>query len=244
MDWNRAIEENRAALMRILALLVSMTGLAGPAQAFAFLRNEAASYEPHSIGRLRHTNILRLLRPMEVAVRRLVIIAARGLVGKLPACKPKKKQPKRKPATRHVSLPLIEPNKPFRLNVERKPKQPKPSPGPRIRFFDASPLVPIFQPRPKRRPPVYRDRITTARLMWRMVAIARVLENIPRKAQHLANWRARRDALGNSARRFSPVRPGPAPYSHPSRARRHEIHDIAINLHSLAHWAWQPPDTS
>jgi len=116
VDWNRAIEENRAALMRILALLVSMTGLAGPAQAFAFLRNEAASYEPHSIGRLRHTNILRLLRPMEVAVRRLVIIAARGLVGKLPACKPKKKQPKRKPATRHVSLPLIEPSFMFGLS--------------------------------------------------------------------------------------------------------------------------------
>ena len=65
MDWNAAIEKNRGALKRILAALVAMAGLAGGGD---------------TLPRHLHTAVLRLLRPAESAVRRLVIVAARGVV--------------------------------------------------------------------------------------------------------------------------------------------------------------------
>jgi hypothetical protein len=66
MDWDAAIEKNREALKRILAALVAM-----------------ASLDPgggSTLPRYLHTAVLRLLRPAESAVRRLVIVAARGVV--------------------------------------------------------------------------------------------------------------------------------------------------------------------
>jgi hypothetical protein len=65
MDWNAAIERNREALKRVLAMLVAMAELAG--------------VRP-TLPRHLHRAVLRLLRPAEAAARRLVIVAARGMV--------------------------------------------------------------------------------------------------------------------------------------------------------------------
>ncbi len=67
MDWARAIETNQAALTRIVAELIAMLGLmaGGTADRLAFPLYRA---------------VLRVLRPAESAVRRLIIVAARDLV--------------------------------------------------------------------------------------------------------------------------------------------------------------------
>ena len=67
MDWARAIERNSDALKGIVAALFAMLGLS----------ESAASLR---IPRGVHTAILRVLRPAESAVRRLIVIAARGVV--------------------------------------------------------------------------------------------------------------------------------------------------------------------
>ena len=75
MDWNAAIEKNREALKRVLAMLVAMAEFAGGRA---------------TLPRHLHRAILRLLRPAESAARRLVIVAARGLVVTLPPPRPRK----------------------------------------------------------------------------------------------------------------------------------------------------------
>ena len=70
MDWARAIERNSEALKGIIADLFVMLGLSGEA---------TVSRLPRSV----HSAVLRVLRPAESAMRRLIIIAARGLVVKL-----------------------------------------------------------------------------------------------------------------------------------------------------------------
>jgi hypothetical protein len=89
MDWNLAIEKNREALKRILAMLVAMAELRGQFTFFpqkGALHQTAAPAEKSKLSpaptlpRHLHTAVLRLLRPAESAVRRLVIVAARGVV--------------------------------------------------------------------------------------------------------------------------------------------------------------------
>ena len=76
MDWARAIERNSEALNGIVAELFAMLGLAGEA---------TVSRIPRSV----HSAVLRVLRPAESAMRRLIIIAARGLVVKPAPSRPK-----------------------------------------------------------------------------------------------------------------------------------------------------------
>ena len=69
-DWARAIERNSEALNGIVAELFAMLGLDGEV---------TLARLPRSI----HSAVLRVLRPAKSAMRRLIIIAARGLVVKL-----------------------------------------------------------------------------------------------------------------------------------------------------------------
>ena len=97
MDWNLAIEKNREALTRIVASLVAMVaangGSAGGRFTFFPQKGSEASGQAQAeesklspaptLPRHLHRFVLRLLRPAEAAARRLVIIAARGLVVEL-----------------------------------------------------------------------------------------------------------------------------------------------------------------
>jgi hypothetical protein len=112
MDWNAAIEKNREALKRVLAMLVAMAGLRAPAP---------------TLPRHLHRTVLGLLRPAEAAARRLIIVMARGLVLALP--RPRKPKPKRMTrrtagradmpmplenlARRVPPLPLLDPLRPW-----------------------------------------------------------------------------------------------------------------------------------
>jgi hypothetical protein len=107
MDWNGAIEKNREALKRILASLVAMAGLGNGHSAIASRQSES---EPAQVAngadcllptadcrillpRHLHRAVLGLLRPAEAAARRLIIVAARGLVVALPPARPRKPKP-------------------------------------------------------------------------------------------------------------------------------------------------------
>jgi hypothetical protein len=119
MDWNAAIEKNREALKRVLAMLVAMAGLGGLSSPLAGedgsarrgdLSAEAqrakAEAEPlaepgegyfsgsrATLPRHLHRAVLSLLRPAEAAARRLIIVAARGIVVALPPARPRKPEP-------------------------------------------------------------------------------------------------------------------------------------------------------
>src|SRR5690606_41477833 len=87
MDWNAAIETNREALRRVLAMLVAMVGsgpLGGtnsPETGFSSEPTpEAIATARPTLPRYLHRAVLALLRPAEAAARRLVIIVARDLV--------------------------------------------------------------------------------------------------------------------------------------------------------------------
>jgi hypothetical protein len=107
MDWSAAIEKNREALKRVLAMLVAMAGLGGLSSPLAGEDGSArrGKAEPlaepgegyfsgsrATLPRHLHRAVLRLLRPAESAARRLVIAAARGLV--VPPPRPRKLKPK------------------------------------------------------------------------------------------------------------------------------------------------------
>src|SRR5436190_20384797 len=74
-NWAGAIELNREALGRIVAALFVLLGIDGA---------DTVSRIPPKL----HRAVLRVLRPAGSAVRRLVVIAARGLVVKVAPSRP------------------------------------------------------------------------------------------------------------------------------------------------------------
>ena len=108
MDWDRVVEGNKAALQRILAMLVAMAGLGSTpssplvAEDGSVRRGEAETLAgpgegcceergPATLPRRLHRAVLRQLRPLESATRRLIIVAARDLpMPALPPLRPRK----------------------------------------------------------------------------------------------------------------------------------------------------------
>ncbi|HEV7252912.1 MAG TPA: hypothetical protein VGN97_07405 [Mesorhizobium sp.] len=203
MDWAYAVERNREALKRVLSALVAMAGLAGG-------RPEVRPTLPRHL----HRAVLRLLRPAEAAARRLVIMAARGLVLAPPRQRPRKPPPERqskggrpgavtgiwmpphlrssaaRPPRRaeKCALPLFDP-----LPRMLGPKRKAANGVPRVCVPDVS--VPFPVP-PKRQPKGFRalepdDHIDALRLALRLQALGRALDDLPREARRFARWRAR-----------------------------------------------------
>jgi hypothetical protein len=217
MDWARAIAINQAALARIVAGLIAMMGLVSDGVVAR-------------LSRPIYRAVLKELRPAEAAVRRLIVIAARGQVVKLPPPRPM-------PAglalagkgSGRVSFQLFDARKRF------APPHPRSAfaAAPRVHFlFAPSPLVPLFQPRPVERPAPEPDgTVDASRLGRRLTAVKLALENLPRQAKRLARWQARRDRMGR-AKFTSPLRPGPPP-GH-QRKPKHEIDWVLRECHALA----------
>jgi hypothetical protein len=262
MDWNAAIERNREALKRILAMLVAMAGPAGGAD----IALRACGDRANTLPRHLHRAVVRLLRPAEAAARRLIIVMARGLVATPPRWRPRHSKPKSailltgvgtgilmprkplavpsRPAARRLSLPLFDP---LRLPRQWRPIRVS---QPRILF----PGLPGFVPAPVRKPATPDDPVSGARLALRLAALGRALDDLPAHALRFARWRAARRAEAREQNpgtfragrlrfgRVSPLKPG-----HPPGWRRkptHEVHDVLNVVHGLAFWALERPDTS
>ena len=227
MDWARAIERNSEALVGIVETLFAMLGLAGAA---------TVSRIPQTL----HRAVLRLLRPAESAMRRLIVIAARGLVVKAAPSRPMPAGPIGKGGgSRRPSFQLFDPRK----NFESPRRRAFARIAPRIHIFGNDPRVAALwsTPRPPDDPPPPPDGLVGAqRLTHRLQALKLALEDLPRQARRLARWQVRRENA-KSPKFKSPLRPG-----HPPGYRRkpvHEVDEVLIECHGLACDAMKP-DTS
>jgi hypothetical protein len=183
-DWPRAIELNRTALTRIVAELLAMIGVVSVAA------------------------VERILRPTESALRRLIVIAARGLVVK-PS--PKRAMPKGKVIVRKSAE---KGRMAFRLFDQRKKFDfiPMPPANPHIVYvktYESNPFNPFSSYYNWRKPkPV--TATTTKHLSRRLAAVIHALENLPSQARRLVRWTARRKLMDRP--KFTCVmRPGKAP---------------------------------
>ena len=232
MDWAKAIERNREALAVVVAGLFAMLGFDGA----------AAGRVPQGL----RSAVLRVLRPAESAMRRLIVVAARGLVAVLG---PARAMPAgAMPAgaiigtggARAPAFQLVDPRRHFALpgkvTFTRHP--------PRVFFFGGDPRVaalPMWSapaPAPVAKPAPPPD--DGQRLWRRLQALKLALNDLPRQARRLARWRARRQKLPG-ATFTSPLRPGTAP-GH----RRTAVHDVDTILHDCQWLAFDAlrPDTS
>ena len=192
---------------------------------------------PHPL----HRAVLRILRPAESAVRRLIVIAARGLVVKVAPSRP---MPKgtiigKGSAGRLPAFQLYDTRKYLPELCQRRVKYAKHPP--RILFFGPDSQVDDLWPRPVAVPPPPSDGLVNSeRLSRRLKALKLALDDLPRQARRMERWRARREAM--KAPKFkSPLRPGPPP----GRRKRHihPIDEVLANCHWLA-WEAMKPDTS
>ena len=230
MDWDLAIKRNSEALKTIVEALFAMLGLAGDA---------TVSRLPRSL----HSAVLRILRPAESAVRRLIVIAARGLVVKVVPSRPmpKGRMIAKGSGSRLPSFQLFDPRKDFPELRQHRVKYVKHPP--RILFFGNDSRVDSLWsvPEPTAAPAPETDGLVNAeRLSRRLQALKLGLDNLPRQARRLARWRVRREKM-QSPKFRSPLRPGPPP-GHCKR-QIHPIDEILADCHWLA-WDAMKPDTS
>lgn len=250
MDWDYAIELNRQALARVLAMLFAMAGLASwddvyaqPAAPIAALRNPAPM-----LPRRVYRTLLKLMVPAEAAVRRLVIMAARGLEvilarprATVPGKPVRPKKPARRPVPRPLALPLVDalPARPMRPRTFCLRRG-----VPRISVPGFGEPFAISRRSPE-------EVVDAARLARRLDALRRALDDLTGQAQRFARWKARhmpspgalRPPEGRArCRRNWPLRPGRPPGWR--RKSSHAVHEALNNVHGLALWALEPPDTS
>jgi hypothetical protein len=229
-----AIECHRQPLLRIVAGLYAMIGLA-----------QGGSIE--RLGRPIYRKVLNLLRPAEWAVRRLIVIAAQGLVvepravrktAEKPAVAGKTKAKDKRQRFRAFSLfdPLARYGFSFRRRVH-------PTVEPRIRSFDRFPraVVIVYSTQPAPPPKPEADGSVNGKsLCRRLDALKRALEDLPGQAKRYARLRAKLSAERDPKRDTTLRR---LPPSNPRRKPRHEVHEILEECDWLAR-SLQAADTS
>jgi hypothetical protein len=231
MDWEMIVERSRERLLAVLAPLLAVLGFD------ARRRLEMPRYF--------YRSWLILLRPAESAVRRLIVMAARGIIVKLGAARGFPAGLALKFAAteseRVSAFGLIDPLKrfapaDFEWSAAWGKEWGKEQVIPRISvpgLFD--PVFPGPVPVPSRDDP-----IDTSALVRRIAALKQALDNLPRQAKRLARWKARRDMARQAAvrkpGRMSPMRPGFAPGYH--RSKPEAIDEILADCHYFAVEAW------
>src|SRR5262245_16708315 len=233
MGWAEAIESNRKPLLRIVAALIAMIGL-----------GEGGTIERLSWPLYRA--VLRVLRPAESAVRRLIVVAAHGIVVKLPPARPAPAglQISGKNGGR-VSFQLFDRRKRFDRVGGRRRRGHRPEPRIHVFNFGFDPRIPLFRrsepaqaaPAPAPEPD---NTVSAAPLCRRLAAIKLALEDLPRQARRYARWRAR-PFEARRPRLASTLRPGSPPGL--PRKPSHEVHAILTKCHWLA-WNVTVPATS
>jgi hypothetical protein len=213
-----AEERDRSALAGIVAALFAMLGLA------------AGGRIPYELRR----RILRVLRPAESAVRRLIVVFARGLKVKAAPPRPapvglvRAKEP-----NRVLPFQLFDPRRRF---SNAPPRPAAPVVAPRIRSFEDASSGPIFSFAASTEKPAEEAAqegdglIAWANLLRRLKAIKDALADLPRQARRLARATARR-GKSEGLKLQTPLRPGAAP-----GYRRRPSHEID---HILERFQWR-----
>jgi len=213
MDWDLAIKRHSEALVEIVADLFAMLGVVGEA----------------TVSRLpwpTYRAVLRVLRPAESALRRLIVVAARGLVVKPAVSRPMQagaKRTRKGGYKRAASFQLFDPRKRIMLPRRRVPKRP----GPRIHMFNAdNELVTVWPPPTpvtSAAPPPSKSAdglVSATRIIRRLEALESALADLPRQARRLARWRMRQETSPNPSFK-TPLRPG-----RPPGYRRRKVHEV------------------
>jgi hypothetical protein len=226
MDWALAIERNRLPLLRIVAVLCGMIGL-------------GRSATVGRVARPLHRQVLALLRPAEAAVRRLIVVVARGLVvtPRPPRAAPAGLVIPRRGQGR-LSFQLFDP---VRVLPERHGRcDARAGCEPRIRAIDVrfGSLVPLFRLAPVAAPDqsgrLEDHTVDAGPLGRRLAAIRLALEDLPRQARRYARWQAR-PLETRRPRRLTALRSGPPPGL--CRRSTHEVDEILAQCHWLARHA-------
>ncbi len=227
--WDDAVARNASALTEIVASLLAM---------LAFHGGTGATRIPRAL----HATILRVLRPAESALRRLIVIAARDLMAAPePPASPKASAARaaphpRKPPAR-AAFRLFDPRKRFgqrRITYT--------SLIPRVSFIaPAPPLIPLFQKPEAAPPPAPEPHIGARRLCLRIKALGAALEDLPRPAQRLVRLRARQERKPTF---LTPLRPGRPPGHR--KIPRLDVDFVLAECHAFALGvlAEPQPDTS
>ena len=226
MDWTLAIHRNREALKGIIAALFAMAGLASLGMASTLPRHVYAA-------------VMLVLRPAESAVRRLIIIAARGLV-----LKPRASRPvpagvasfASASASGGTAFQLIDPLKHFSANIWNED-------GPAFVYVDEfSDQAFAYHHAQSADTP-----IPAGHIFQRLHALSRALNDLPREARRLARWQARQDLEFENRKtnrtpykpmRRSPFRPGLPPGYR--QCQIHEVDEVLRECHRLALYSARP----
>jgi hypothetical protein len=227
-DWDGAIKHHSEALRGIIEMLFTLLGLDG---------SDASTRIPKSL----HSAVLGVLRPAESAVRRLIVIAARGIVVKLAPSRPmpKGKVIGKAAGSRIPSFQIFDPPRRGKHTPFRKGRRIIP----RVRVLDYDPrVIALFpKPRPVIVPPPPPDGLAGAtRLHRRLIALKSALEDLPRQAKRLVRWQERRRA-SPEYKSTSPLRDGRPPGYR--RKPVHEVEEVLADCDWLADMAMRP-DTS
>ncbi|MBZ0260897.1 MAG: hypothetical protein K8F90_09880 [Hyphomicrobiales bacterium] len=233
MDWEHAIKRNSEVLAGIVESLFVMLGLVGEA----------------TVSRLpwpTYRAVLRVLRPAESCLRRLIVVAARGLVVEPPASRPRPagaKRARKGGYKRSLSFQLFDPQ--ARIVFPRRKRPPRVLP--RIHFFNTDgEFITIGPPiRPAKASTPARAKsadgmVNAARVIRRLEALEAALADLPRQAKRLVRWRMREEKSENPSFK-TPLRPG-----RPPGYRRRDVHQVDELLSECQWLAWEAmkPDTS
>jgi hypothetical protein len=220
MDYALAIRRNRDQIRTIVLALFALARMRVGGSLFTLPGSTFAM-------------IMLVLRPAESCVRRLIVIAAHGLV--------LKPQPPREALmvslSNHGGLP---PTRAFKLfdplkNFDSEAiwdVEPEWESG-----FDLAPSFFHCSENPD-------QSLNATHLGQRLNALIRALDNLPHQARRLARWQAKRNVALKACKpiRISPIRPGLPPGW---RERRlHEIDDVLRECHGLANDRLNEPDSS
>ena len=230
MDWDHAIKRNSEVLAGIVETLFVMLGLVGEA---TVSRISWPAYRA----------VLRVLRPAESALRRLIVVAARNIVIAPVASRPKTARAikPRKRGTSRPSFQLFDPQPRIVFPRSRISKRAVP----RIHFFNTDgEFITIGPPiRPAKAPARAKSAdgmVNAARVIRRLEALEAALADLPRQAKRLVRWRMREEKSENPSFK-TPLRPGRPPGSR--RRAVHLVDELLDECQWLAHRAAMP-DTS
>ena len=227
MDWTLAIKRNRDQLKDIVLGLFVLAKMRVGGSLFTLQRDVLSA-------------IMLVLRPAESAVRRLILIAAHGLV--LKPATPRDfvllgPRPEDPASTTFGDFYRI---KAFKLFDPLKSFDPE-------SIWDVQPtwesgygLTSNFTYSTEN--PA--EPLDATHLGQRLNALIRALDNLPHQARRLVRWQAKRDAAlkAHLPTRMSPMRPGLPPGW---RERKiHEIDTVLRECHGLANDLLNAPNTS
>jgi len=214
MEWQRVLEENRAALLGLIAVMLGM--MPGG----------------RVIARAARRAVMEILLPSEACTRRLIVIAMRNM--KAPTLRkraaPSEPIPRGgKPSEQVPAFGLFDPRR--RIGPRRRRRRGQ---EPNIVFLDE------WVPQARPASPTDEDELDAASLRRRIAAMQQALDDLPRQARRLARIIARRKQAGNP--KIKPTRPGRPP-GHRKGGKR-KIDAMLRNLEYLALWVLvePPPD--